>query len=89
MIELLNLDQLNIEIASQMSKERAVRTSHMEKRFLGIEELAQYLGVAKGTVYIWCCHKKIPYLKVGRLIRFDLREIEEVWLKEKRVETMQ
>ena len=71
-----------------MSKERAVSTSHMEKRFVGIEELSGYLGLAKGTVYIWVCHKKIPYLKMGRLVKFDLKEIE-AWLKEKRVETMQ
>ena len=71
-----------------MSKERAVSTSHMEKRFLGLEELSQYLGLAKGTVYIWVCHKKIPYLKMGRLVKFDLKEIE-AWLKEKRVGTMQ
>ena len=71
-----------------MSKERAVSTSHMEKRFLGLEELSQYLGLAKGTLYIWVCHKKIPYIKMGRLVKFDLQEIEP-WLKEKRVETMQ
>ena len=60
----------------------------MEKRFLGLEELSQYLGLAKGTLYIWVCHKKIPYIKMGRLVKFDLQEIEP-WLKEKRVETMQ
>jgi len=59
----------------------------MEKRFLGLEELSQYLGLAKGTLYIWVCHKQIPYYKVGRLLRFSLPEIE-VWLKEKRVEMM-
>ena len=57
----------------------------MEKRFLGLEELSQYLGVAKGTLYIWACHKQIPYLKIGRLVKFDLHEIEP-WLKERRVE---
>ena len=60
----------------------------MEKRFLGLEELSQYLGLAKGTLYIWVCHKKIPYLKIGRLVKFDLQEIEG-WLKDKRVETIQ
>ena len=57
---------------------------NVEKRFVGIEELATYLGLAKGTVYIWVCQKKIPYLKLGRLVKFDLREIE-TWLKDKRV----
>ena len=60
----------------------------MEKRFLGIEELAQYLGVKKGTLYVWACQRRIPYLKIGRLLKFDAREIED-WLKEKRVEIMQ
>ena len=57
----------------------------MEKRFLDIPEIAQYLGIKKGTAYVWVCHKKIPYIKVGRLIRFDLRKIEK-WLEEKSVE---
>ncbi|MCX5711588.1 MAG: helix-turn-helix domain-containing protein [Candidatus Omnitrophica bacterium] len=60
----------------------------MEKRYLGIEELAGYLGLAKGTVYIWVCQRRIPYLKIGRLVKFDLQEIEP-WLKKKRVETIQ
>ena len=59
----------------------------MEKRFVGIEELAAYLGLAKGTVYIWVCQKKIPHLKMGRLVKFDLREIE-IWLKERRISTL-
>ena len=52
----------------------------MEKRFLGIKELAEYLGITPGTAYVWVCHKKIPYLKVGKLVKFDLKEIER-WLK--------
>lgn len=59
----------------------------MEKRFLGIKEMAEYLGLTVGTMYVWVCHKKIPYLKVGKLVKFDLREIEK-WLKDKRVEEL-
>ncbi len=58
-----------------------VRT--LEKRFLGMDDFSDYLGVPKGTLYVWVCHKKIPYLKVGKLVKFDLREIEN-WLKDKR-----
>ena len=54
-----------------------------EKRFLGIDDFSDYLGVPKGTLYVWVCQKKIPYLKVGKLVKFDLREIEN-WLKDKR-----
>lgn len=56
----------------------------MDKRFLGIEELSQYLGLTKGTLYVWVCQRKIPYLKVGKLVKFDLIEIER-WLKDKRI----
>ena len=59
----------------------------MEKRFLGIKELAEYLGISPGTVYVWVCHKKIPYAKVGRLVKFDLRKIDQ-WVQEKSVEVM-
>jgi len=57
----------------------------MEKRFLGIKQLAEYLGIAEGTVYAWVCHRKIPYIKVGRLVKFDMRKIEK-WLEERSVE---
>ncbi len=54
------------------------------ERLLGIEELAKYLGISKGTLYVWVCHRKIPYLKIGGSVKFDLREIES-WLKNKRI----
>ena len=56
----------------------------LEKRYLGMDECADYLGLTKGTLYVWVCHKKIPYLKVGKLVKFDLQEIEH-WLKHKRI----
>ena len=57
----------------------------MEKRYLGIKEMSEYIGLTEGTLRVWTCYKKIPYLKIGRLVKFDLREIE-VWLKDKKVE---
>ncbi len=56
----------------------------LEKRYLGMDECADYLGLTKGTLYVWVCHKKIPYLKMGKLVKFDLRKIE-VWLREKQI----
>lgn len=59
----------------------------MEKRFLGIMELSEYLGLTKGTLYVWVCQRRIPYLKVGKLLKFDIIEIEH-WLKDKRVKEL-
>jgi hypothetical protein len=30
------------------------------------------------------CRRKIPYLKVGKLIKFDIKRIES-WMKEKQI----
>ncbi|MDP3143499.1 MAG: helix-turn-helix domain-containing protein [Candidatus Omnitrophota bacterium] len=59
----------------------------MEKRFVGVRELAEYLGLTRGTLYVWVCHRKIPYHKFGGAVRFDLREIEG-WAKENRVKEL-
>ena len=56
----------------------------MEKRFLGIKELAEFLGITEGTMKnslcVWVCH----LVKVGRLVKFDIRKIEK-WLEESSV----
>ena len=56
----------------------------MEKRYLGIKELSEYIGIPKGTLYVWVCQKRIPYAKIGGLLRFDLREIN-TWIKARSV----
>jgi len=56
----------------------------VDKRYIGPQELSEYLGLTKGTLYVWVCQKRLPYLKVGKLLRFDLKEIE-LWLKDKRI----
>lgn len=50
----------------------------MEKRILTIDELAQYLGFAKGTIYNWVYLKKIPYVKLGGRVKFDIRDIDQM-----------
>jgi excisionase family DNA binding protein len=48
-------------------------------RLLTIEELAAYLGLKKATLREWCWQKRIPYVKLGRAVRFRLTEIDG-WL---------
>ncbi len=57
----------------------------MERRYLGISELSDYLGVTKGTLYAWVCYRKIPFLKIGRLVKFDKQRIDQ-WVQETVVE---
>lgn len=50
------------------------------------EELGNMLGVSLHTVYQWTSKRQIPYIKVGRLIRFSETEILE-WLERNKLET--
>ncbi len=59
----------------------------MEKRFLNKKELAEYLGVKVGTLSVWVCYRKIPFARIGRLVKFDLRKID-AWIAENSVEVM-
>lgn len=46
---------------------------------MDVFELAAYLNVAEKTVRDWKLKKKIPFQKVGRLVRFRRSAIEK-WL---------
>jgi excisionase family DNA binding protein len=51
---------------------------------LDIKTAARLLGVAPSTLYDWCAHRQIPYLKVGRRTLFDPEELQR-WLEQRRV----
>ena len=52
----------------------------MENRWLSVEEIAEYLGVARDTVYTWVTDKGMPGHKVGRFWKFKRDEIDE-WVR--------
>ena len=56
----------------------------MFKRYIGVKELSEYLSIPVGTLYVWVCYKRIPYTKMGKLLRFDLQEIDK-WAEERKV----
>jgi excisionase family DNA binding protein len=56
-------------------------------KLLGIPELAQMLGVSEDFVRSLVHQRRIPYYKVGKLIRFDPSEVTE-WLRGLRVDPL-
>ncbi|MFP7238102.1 helix-turn-helix domain-containing protein [Bacillus altitudinis] len=48
-----------------------------ENRTLNAQEVAEELGVCKKTIYKMVKEKKIPFYRIGRLIRFTSDAIEE------------
>jgi len=57
----------------------------VEKRFIGPNELARFLDISVNTVYSWVCMRRIPFVKMGRLVKFDLKDIDK-WLQHYRQE---
>ena len=53
----------------------------MADRWLSVEEIAEHLGIKKDTVYKWVKTRKMPVHKVGRLLKFQVKEIDQ-WVKE-------
>ncbi len=48
----------------------------MEKRLINIDECASYLSLTKKAIYNMINRKKIPFVKIGTSVRFDLRSLE-------------
>ena len=55
----------------------------MEK-LLTVDELAEVLSVKRSTIYQWRHLGLIPYIKVGRFVRFRETDIQK-WLQSKQV----
>jgi excisionase family DNA binding protein len=54
--------------------------SAMADRWLSVEEMAEYLGVSRDTVYAWIAKKDMPAHKVGRFWKFKTEEVDE-WVR--------
>ena len=55
-----------------------------ERDLMDVDELAEYLGLRKQTIYNWLHKRKISGIKIGKVWRFERDEIKS-WLKEHRV----
>ena len=56
----------------------------MEKRLYSIDEIAVYLGLKEGTIYHWVSDGKIRFVKMGRLVKFDKKDIDDLIDQSKR-----
>ena len=52
----------------------------MNNRWLSVDEIAEYLGVSKDTVYTWVANKNMPGHKAGRLWKFKTSEVDD-WMR--------
>ena len=52
----------------------------MEDRWFSVDEIADHLGIKRDTVYKWISERQMPGYKIGRLWKFDRKEVD-AWVK--------
>ncbi len=67
---------------------RIKRDFNMVKRLLNIKEAAEYMATTPGSLYQKVHNGIIPYVKIGRSLRFDIEELDE-FIKNNAVDIME
>lgn len=52
----------------------------LEDKWLSVDEIADYLGVKRDTIYNWISDKNMPAHKVGRFWKFRKDEVD-TWIR--------
>ena len=52
----------------------------MQDRWRSVDEIAEYLGVSRDTVYAWVTQKGMPGHKVGRFWKFKQQDVDD-WVR--------
>lgn len=60
----------------------------MDRRLINVDELSELTGLSTSTIYSWVSQRRIPFVKCGRLTKFDLERIDE-WIEENSIEEKQ
>lgn len=50
------------------------------ERWLGLEEIAQHIGISKDTIRAWIKKNAIPHHKIGRQYKFRISEVD-AWIE--------
>jgi len=57
------------------------------RRLIAIPDAAEYTGLSPHTLYTMVSQRRIPFVKVGRLVKFDL-DLLDKWIKQNTVMPM-
>jgi excisionase family DNA binding protein len=52
----------------------------LNESLLNIEQAAGFLNVKKSTLYSWVFQRRVPFVKIGRLVRFNMADLTS-WLE--------
>ena len=68
-------------------RDMSVQAQSSADRLISMDEAAAYLDLAKSTLYTMVSQRRVPYVKVGRLTKFD-RALLDAWIKRNTVMPM-
>ncbi len=58
----------------------------IEDRWLSVDEIGEYLGAKRDTIYKWITRNKMPAHKVGGLWKFRKEEVDQ-WIRSGKAKT--
>jgi excisionase family DNA binding protein len=50
--------------------------SRNENGLITVQDAAKFLAVSTSTLYGWVYQRRIPFVKVGRALRFEMAELQ-------------
>jgi excisionase family DNA binding protein len=56
----------------------------LPRKLLTVKEVSAYTGLAPDTIYKMVSQKRIPFTRVGRLVKFEQAALD-AWLKQQTV----
>ncbi len=59
----------------------------VKRRLLNVQEAAEYTGLSVHTLYTWVSQRRIAFVKLGRLTKFDTRLLDD-WIAKNTVMPM-
>ena len=52
----------------------------MDDRWLSVDEIAEYLGVSRDTIYNWIAKRGMPAHRIGRFWKFKIEAVDK-WVQ--------
>ena len=59
-------------------------SSHGGKGLFGVRQASEYLGLTRRALYNLVSARRIPVVRIGRRVRFDIRDLDRM-IEENRV----
>ena len=59
----------------------------IDNHLINISELSELMGLSVNTLYTWVSQRRIPYVKIGRLTKFNAGVIDS-WINAHSVEPL-